>query len=87
MPWYVAWAPTLENGWLGVFIAPNTKLVVGGKLLLSVVHRTVRWGHRIVWCPYPVRLAVRSVREGDLWRAGFTHRTVRWSSLLGATWN
>jgi hypothetical protein len=39
--------------WLvgGVFIAPNTKLVVGEKLLLSAAHRTVR-------CPCPVRLIV-----------------------------
>jgi hypothetical protein len=29
-------------GW-GVFIAPNSKLAVGEKLLLSVEHRTVRW--------------------------------------------
>jgi hypothetical protein len=34
MPWYVAWAPTLEMvGW-GVFIAPNTNRVVREKLLL-----------------------------------------------------
>jgi hypothetical protein len=37
-------------GW-GVFIAPNTKLAVGEKLLLSVAHRTV-------WCPCPVLLAI-----------------------------
>jgi hypothetical protein len=80
-------------GW-GVFIAPNTKLVVGGKLLLFVVHRTVRWGHQTVRCPYPVRLSVRSVRAGDRSRAGFmhpivrtSHQIARWSSLLGATWN
>jgi hypothetical protein len=44
-------------GW-GVFIAPNTKLAVGEKLLLSVAHRTVWWGHRTVRCPSPVLLAV-----------------------------
>jgi hypothetical protein len=33
--------PHMEMAGWGVFIAPNTKLVVGGKLLLSVVHRTV----------------------------------------------
>jgi hypothetical protein len=43
--------PLLEMAGWGVFIAPNTKLAVGGKLLLSVVHRIVR-------CPCPVRLAV-----------------------------
>jgi hypothetical protein len=42
---------TLEWSVEGVFIAPNTKLAVGEKLLLSVAHRTVR-------CPCPVRLAV-----------------------------
>jgi hypothetical protein len=30
------------SGW-GVFIAPNTKLAVGEKLLLSAAHRIVRW--------------------------------------------
>jgi hypothetical protein len=40
-------------GW-GVFIAPNTNLSVGEKLLLSVAHRTVRWctgqSGAPVWC-------------------------------------
>jgi hypothetical protein len=52
--------PHLEMAGWGVFIAPNTKLAVGGKLLLSVVHRTV-------WCPCPVRLAVRFIRASDRW--------------------
>jgi hypothetical protein len=43
--------PHMEMASWGVFIAPNTNIAVGGKLLLSVVHRTVR-------CPCPVRLAV-----------------------------
>jgi hypothetical protein len=34
---------TLEWPVGGVFIAPNTKLAVGEKLLLSAAHRTVRW--------------------------------------------
>jgi hypothetical protein len=73
--------PHLEMvGW-GVFIAPNTKLVVGGKRLLYVVHRTVQ----CVAPDSPVRLAVGSVRAGDRWRAGFMHRIVRWSSLHSAT--
>jgi hypothetical protein len=55
--------PHMEMAGWGVFIAPNTKLVVGGKLLLSVVHRTVRWGHRTVRCPYLVRLPIRSVEQ------------------------
>jgi hypothetical protein len=69
--------PHLEMAGWGVFIAPNTKLAVGGKLLLSVVHRTVRWGHWTVQCPCPVRLAVGSVSTGDRWRTCFLHRTVR----------
>jgi hypothetical protein len=32
MPWYVAWAPTPSNGWLGkVYIGPNSIIAVGGK--------------------------------------------------------
>jgi hypothetical protein len=84
--------PHLEMAGWGVFIAPNTKLAVGGNLLLSVVHRTVRLGHRTVLCPCSVRLAVGSVSVGDRWRTGFlhrtvqtSHRTVRWCSLHGAT--
>jgi hypothetical protein len=43
MPWYVASAPTPSNGRLGdVFIGPNSIIAVGGKLQLSVAHRTVR---------------------------------------------
>jgi hypothetical protein len=56
--------PHLEKDGWGCIYSPNTKLAVGGKLLLSVVHRTVRWSHRTVQCPCPVRLAVRSVRAG-----------------------
>jgi hypothetical protein len=60
-------------GWC-VFIAPNAKLAVGEKLLLSAAHRTIR-------CLCPVRLAVGSDTAGDRWRAGFLHRTVRWCKL------
>jgi hypothetical protein len=44
-------------GW-GVFIAPNTKLAIGEKLLVSAAHRTVWWctGQCIVHCL--VRLAI-----------------------------
>jgi hypothetical protein len=41
-----------------VFIDPNTNLAVGEKLLLSAAHWTVRWGHRRIRCPCPVRLVV-----------------------------
>jgi hypothetical protein len=40
-------------GW-GVFIAPNTKLAVGEKMLLSVAHRTIRWCTRQRTVHYPV---------------------------------
>jgi membrane glycosyltransferase len=50
--------PHLEMAGWGVFIAPNTKLVVGEKLLLSSAHRTIRWctGQCTIHCP--VRLVV-----------------------------
>jgi hypothetical protein len=67
-------------GW-GVIIAPNTNIVVRGKLLLSVLHRTVR-------CPCPVRLAVSLSEQVTVGAHTFSHRTVRtshrtvqWSSL------
>jgi hypothetical protein len=74
--------PHLEMAGWGVFIAPNTKRVVGEKLLLSVSHRTVRWctGQRTVACP--VRLAVALSEQVTVGAAGFPHRIVRWSSLL-----
>jgi hypothetical protein len=61
----------------GVFIAPNTNIAVGGKLLLSVVHQTVRWGHRTVRCPCPVRLAVSLSEQVTIGAQTFSHRTVR----------
>jgi hypothetical protein len=63
--------PHMEMAGWGCIYSPNTKLAVGGKLLLSVVHRTVRWGHRTVRCPCPVNLAVGSVSAGDRWCACF----------------
>jgi hypothetical protein len=77
--------PHLEMASWGVFIAPNTNRAVGEKLLLSAAHRTVRWctGHRTVACP--VRLAVTLSgtlsEQVTVGAAGFSHRTVRWSSL------
>jgi hypothetical protein len=44
-------------GW-DVFIASNTKLAVGEKLLLSAAHRTVRWCTGQSSAPCAVRLAV-----------------------------
>jgi hypothetical protein len=49
---------TLEWPVGGVFIASNTKLAVGEKLLLSMAHRTVRWCTGQCTVHYPVRLAV-----------------------------
>jgi hypothetical protein len=82
MTWYVAWAPTHSNGRLGeVYIGPNSKIVVGEKLLFSAAHRTVRWctGQRTVACP--VRLAVALSEQVTVGAAGFSHRTVQWSFL------
>jgi hypothetical protein len=68
-------------------IAPNKKLAVGEKLLLSAAHRTVR-------CPLSGAPSRWTHTAGDRWHAGFLHRTlwsscqiVRWSSLHTATWN
>jgi hypothetical protein len=57
-----------------VFIGPNTILASGEKLLLSSAHRTVRWRHLTVRCPYPMRLAVGSDTAGDRWRCRFHTR-------------
>jgi hypothetical protein len=54
-----------------VFIDPNTKLAVGEKLLLSVAHRTVRWGHQTLWSPCPVRLAIGLTPQVTVGAAGF----------------
>jgi hypothetical protein len=71
--------PHLEMAGWGVFIAPNTNIAIGGKLLLSVVHRTVRWGHRTVRCPCPVRLAVSLSEQVTVGAQTFSHQTVRTS--------
>jgi hypothetical protein len=82
MPWYVAWAPTPSNGRLGEeYIGPNSKIAIGEKLQFSAAHRTVRWctGQRTVACL--VRLVVALSEQVTVGAAGFSHRTVRWSSL------
>jgi hypothetical protein len=95
--WYVAWAPTPSNGWLGeVYIGPNSNIAVGEKLLFSAAHRTVRCSHRTVrWCTgqrtvaCPVRLAI-ALSEGSeqvtVGVAGFSHRTV-WCSHRTVRWS
>jgi hypothetical protein len=49
---------TLEWPIGGVFIAPNTKLAIGEKLLLFAADRTVRWCTGQSSAPCLVRLAV-----------------------------
>jgi hypothetical protein len=80
--------PHLEMAGWGCIYSPNTNIVVGEKLLLSVSHRIVRWctGQRTVACP--VRLAVALSEQVTVGAACFSHRTVRsshrtvrWSSL------
>jgi hypothetical protein len=81
--------PHLEKAGWGVFIAPNTKLAIGEKLLLSVAHRTVRWYtgqfggtpdssvvHRTVHCSLSGAPSRWSDTAADRWRAGFLQRTV-----------
>jgi hypothetical protein len=73
--------PHLEMAGWGVFIAPNTNIAVGEKLLLSVSHRTVWWctGQRTVACP--VRLAVALSEQVTVGAAGFSHRSHRISLM------
>jgi hypothetical protein len=80
-------------GWECIY-SPQHKTSRWRKVAAFCGAPAVRWGHRTVRCPCPVRLTVRVVRVGDRWRAGFTqrtvqtsHRTVWWSSLLVVTWN
>jgi hypothetical protein len=86
--------PHLEMSVGVVFTGPNTILAVGEKLLLSMAHRTVRWGHQTVRCPCPVRLAIGSDNAGDHWRCRLLHQTIRtshqtvwWLLLTDATRN
>jgi hypothetical protein len=56
MCWYIAWAPTPSNGWLGeLYIGPNLKLAIGEKTtalyvtpyspMLCAVHIVVGFDH------------------------------------------
>jgi hypothetical protein len=74
--------PHLEMAGWGVFIAPNTNIAVGEKLLLSVAHRTIRWctGQRTV--AYPMRLVVALSEQVTVGAAGFPHRTIRSSHRI-----
>jgi hypothetical protein len=56
--------PHLEMASWGCIYSPNTKLVVGEKLLLSAAHQTVR-------CPCPVCLAVGLTPQVTVGAAGF----------------
>jgi hypothetical protein len=78
----------------GVFIAPNTKVVVGGKLLLSAVTLDSPVVHRIMHCSLSGAPSRWSVRAGDHWCADlFTPDSPDFTldSLVafpqGATWN
>jgi hypothetical protein len=84
--------PHLKMAGWGVFIAPNTIVAIGEKLMLSAAHRTVRWciRQRTVQCS--VLLAVALPRQVTIGAVGFSqrivwtpHQTVRWSSLHSAT--
>jgi hypothetical protein len=41
MLWYVSWAPTLGNGWLGCIYSPQHKTSSWRKDVLSAAHRTM----------------------------------------------
>jgi hypothetical protein len=80
--------PHLEMASWGCFIAPNTKLAVGGKLLLSVVTPDSPVVHQTAHCSLSGAPSRYPVRAGDRWRRRLSHRTVRtshrivrWSSL------
>jgi hypothetical protein len=72
--------PHLGMAGRGCIIAPNTKLVVGEKLLLSAAHRIVRWGTGQSGAP-----VIGSDTAGDRWRAGFLHQIV-WISHQTVWW-
>jgi hypothetical protein len=55
-------------GW-GVFIAPNTIVAVGGKLLLSAVTLDSPVVHRTAYCSLSGAPSRWSVRAGDRWCA------------------
>jgi hypothetical protein len=55
------------TGW-GVFIAPNTNLAVGGKLLLSVLTPDSPVVHRTTHCSLSGAPSRYPVRAGDSWR-------------------
>jgi hypothetical protein len=44
-------------GWDGIY-RPQNKTSHWRKSVALCAHRTVRWGHWIVWCPCPVRLSI-----------------------------
>jgi hypothetical protein len=54
-------------GW-GVFIAPNTRVAVGGKLLLSVVTPDNPVVHRTAHCSLSGALSRYPDTAGDRWR-------------------
>jgi hypothetical protein len=71
--------PHLEMAGWGVFIAPNTKVAVGGMLPLSAVTPDSSVVHETAHCSLSGAPSHYPVRAGDRWRAGFSHWTVRTS--------
>jgi hypothetical protein len=76
MPWYVAWALTLGNGWLGCIYSPQ--------------HKTSRWRKAVAFCgtpdsPVPPSRWICQSTVGLLAFApdgSVSHRTVRASSTV-----
>jgi hypothetical protein len=79
--------PHLEMADGGVFIAPNTIIAIGGKLLLlSTVTPDSPVVHRTAHCSLSSAPSRCPVRAGDRWRRRLSHRTVR-SSHRAVWWS
>jgi hypothetical protein len=83
MTWYVSWAHTPPNGWLGVFIVSPTLLAVGQKTatFCQRAHQTVRCGHCSLSGAYhvnrPLDPTVPTLRPLGTVDGPVAHRTVR----------
>jgi hypothetical protein len=77
--------PHLEmSGW-GVLYLPTQIEPLEKSCCFSATHQTVWWCTRQRTVACPVRLAVALSEQVTVGAAGFSHRTVWWSSQLGAT--
>jgi hypothetical protein len=72
-------------GW-GVFIAPNTNLAVGGKLLLSAVTPNSLVVHRTAHCSLSGAPSRFPIKAGDRWHSRLSHRTV-WTPHRTVRWS